>query len=687
MEEMREEVRRREERNHQQSNQPWGVMRSPQSGMLPQSNRQPPPGYPGPASYNSPPGPQGPRTNTIGGPPPPPAPKPRPHSGNEKSLKQYGYNSRHDNLPENHNAYQDPSNPLTSSNSHLTSQQRPPPPAVSYRYGPSGYPPRPGENHSNIGKPPYLDPRISAAFAKQSSIIQSAQGQKQVTFDTLRSLSVSGHPSSQDKKDSSTLASPSPWEREEKEKLQKQRLEEARRVRDDEIRELETLQRRNPKQEERLRTLRLEQEFQRRAEELHGDEEEEEDEELLDRAENRERMLKVQEDLERARQRRLEWEQEQHQKQSVLSPQEEWKRRQLDKQHSQIEEQEGRLKQLRLEEVNRKKELEAAKEVEEQLLREARRRQDEEHRAQRTTQQQQRFSPHAAPPPYNNQTAINAQPRIDMTLNNQQDIPPPLPTSPPPLETEYSNHYNQNTLMHEVAYSQYGHPHPSGSQRLDTLLMTSSKPQPTQTNSVYSDKSLGPPPAPPERKSSYEVTNHMTSSNSRVVGTSSLRNGDSSNHSHQPKKVSFHDSQLETEMTYDANGNHDLQENSVQNVMCNQMQSNYTMNSNSQSYTLQDIDEVLATPHNSQNLNTYSAGSTPGVIGAQEIYRDPRQRIEAERLQHHFEYGKSTGPEKLTFREKMKMFAMETGEAETPKDKVKISRAQRDIETNMNGNT
>ncbi|XP_067124139.1 afadin-like isoform X2 [Centruroides vittatus] len=219
MEEMREEVRRREERNHQQSNQPWGVMRSPQSGMLPQSNRQPPPGYPGPASYNSPPGPQGPRTNTIGGPPPPPAPKPRPHSGNEKSLKQYGYNSRHDNLPENHNAYQDPSNPLTSSNSHLTSQQRPPPPAVSYRYGPSGYPPRPGENHSNIGKPPYLDPRISAAFAKQSSIIQSAQGQKQVTFDTLRSLSVSGHPSSQDKKDSSTLASPSPWEREEKEKV------------------------------------------------------------------------------------------------------------------------------------------------------------------------------------------------------------------------------------------------------------------------------------------------------------------------------------------------------------------------------------------------------------------------------------------------------------------------------------
>lgn len=37
-------------------------------------------------------------------------------------------------------------------------------------------------------------------------------------------------------------------------------------------------------------------------------------------------------------------------------------------------------------------------------------------------------------------------------------------------------------------------------------------------------------------------------------------------------------------------------------------------------------------------------------------------------------------PEKLSFKEKMKMFAMETGEDGTPKDKVKISRAQRDID-------
>jgi afadin len=37
-------------------------------------------------------------------------------------------------------------------------------------------------------------------------------------------------------------------------------------------------------------------------------------------------------------------------------------------------------------------------------------------------------------------------------------------------------------------------------------------------------------------------------------------------------------------------------------------------------------------------------------------------------------------PEKLSFKEKMKMFAMETGEDGTPRDKVKISRAQREID-------
>ena len=68
-------------------------------------------------------------------------------------------------------------------------------------------------------------------------------------------------------------------------------------------------------------------------------------------------------------------------------------------------------------------------------------------------------------------------------------------------------------------------------------------------------------------------------------------------------------------------------------------------------------------------------GSTPGVIGAQEVYRDPRLRRLAEQQQQQKTQLKP-GPEKLTFQEKMRMFALESGEQATPKDKSKISKAQ-----------
>ncbi|XP_050088454.1 afadin isoform X1 [Anopheles aquasalis] len=69
--------------------------------------------------------------------------------------------------------------------------------------------------------------------------------------------------------------------------------------------------------------------------------------------------------------------------------------------------------------------------------------------------------------------------------------------------------------------------------------------------------------------------------------------------------------------------------------------------------------------------------ATPGVIGAQEVYRDPRTRRLAEQQQKQ---KSEPVPEKLSFKEKMKMFALESGENNTPKDKLKISRAQRDID-------
>ncbi|KAM7363764.1 adherens junction formation factor afadin isoform 3-T5 [Cochliomyia hominivorax] len=72
--------------------------------------------------------------------------------------------------------------------------------------------------------------------------------------------------------------------------------------------------------------------------------------------------------------------------------------------------------------------------------------------------------------------------------------------------------------------------------------------------------------------------------------------------------------------------------------------------------------------------------STPGVIGAQEVYRDPRTRRLAEKQQQQQQRSTEAVPEKLSFKEKMKMFALESGEDNTPKDKLKISRAQRDID-------
>lgn len=321
------------------------------------------------------------------------------------------------------------------------------------------------------------------------------------------------------------VLSPSPWEREEKEMRRLQRLEGVRLARDEEVRELECLPERSARQEERLRTLRLEQEFERRAQEAvqtHGDEEEDDDEELMERIDKRERLLKDRQ-----------------------GPNPDWDHHEAYSAR-QLEEQEGRLRQLRLEESGKKQELEAQRRAEERLLREAQRRRQQ----------------HEQPPP--------------PVARGVEEEPPPLPACPPPPAE--------------------GTPRP-----------------PRQTG---------------------------------------------------PKKVSFHETPTEL---VDTNGNPEEEEEEQEEEV----------------YTLQDIDEVLNTPQMQAGSSAYLVGNTPGVIGAQEVYRDPRQRIERQRALE--QPARPPGPEKLTFREKMRMFARETGEDHTPRDKMKISRAQREIETSLNG--
>jgi len=65
---------------------------------------------------------------------------------------------------------------------------------------------------------------------------------------------------------------------------------------------------------------------------------------------------------------------------------------------------------------------------------------------------------------------------------------------------------------------------------------------------------------------------------------------------------------------------------------------------------------------------------TPGVVGAQELYPDPRERMRSSHQQPYY-----MTPDRMTFGDKMRRFAAEAGE-DTPIPKAKISRAQQRIE-------
>lgn len=74
---------------------------------------------------------------------------------------------------------------------------------------------------------------------------------------------------------------------------------------------------------------------------------------------------------------------------------------------------------------------------------------------------------------------------------------------------------------------------------------------------------------------------------------------------------------------------------------------------------------------------------TPGVIGTQEVYRDPRARIEA---QKRSQMGAKPEPQqpvdRLSFRDKMKFFATTAGE-NTPQERPRSSKTQRMLEDHL----
>lgn len=687
MEEMREEVRRREERlarerkiQDLQQQQRWGGGGGGGGGgHLPADKTQ----YP---SYPD----RGPQQRG----PPPTTPKPRfPPVGQMPPQMRPSYAQEY--APER------PPPPAEELMGHRDSPQPPPPP-------PSSTHPLYQQQQQQIRGPPQGGYRYGPGGIPASRSVDQ--------FDRLHSQSTHDHIGGAEMMQSRSMElplsalSPSPWDREEKEKERKKRLDEVRRMRDQEIDELESLLQRTLKQEERLRTLRLEQEFQRRAEEVKNeDEEENEDEDdVIDR---RGLLRLVQEDLERARMKRIERENERLQSQQqqqvdarqqdrlapasqmsssniqpTLNHSEEWLRRQQEikeqRREQQMQDEQQRLmreKQQKLEEANRireqkkeqeraaLRELQIAREAEERLLREAQKRQEEEIRRERAIQQQQlQYSQHKII----NQNSTYGQ--YSSNYGNQM--------------SNNNNNNNGSIGPYSPSYHQPGPlspPSSSGSQRLDSLLKSPHSYGTMNYNQADNSRQLGgghlqmngvassqppPPPPPPERKASYNarIPDNVHWDPTMPASPSSKENA-------PPKRVSFHDTKLDDALVQ----HHDTLGGGNNNNFNN---NDHNKSSHGQNPILDE--SLISTPNNIQQP-TFTVGSTPGVIGAQEVYRDPRQRIEASR-QPLLQTPRGPGPEQLSFREKMKKFALETGEDTTPRDKVKISKAQREIETNLN---
>ena len=233
-----------------------------------------------------------------------------------------------------------------------------------------------------------------------------------------------------------------------------------------------------------------------------------------------------------------------------------------------------------------------------------------------------------------------------------------------------------------------------------------------------------PPPAPPERRSSYDIANqHNLRSGPtgmppgpyevppnapqtpRSLNNSALRQAETP--SSAKKSVSF-DSNLATEIsdiqpygsTSTENSLYQQQQQQGQRPQSDQV---YVYRGSSSGSSTSDPpptpfqrpnygqgtpshnNEVFdqRTPTNQGPESTLVPGPTPGVVGAQEVYRDPRDRIAAQKANN--QGNRNPGPERMSFRDKMSMFAKEAGEQYTPKEKQKTSRAQRVIEVDLNG--
>ncbi|XP_070526335.1 afadin isoform X9 [Cardiocondyla obscurior] len=465
-----------------------------------------------------------------------------------------------------------------------------------------------------------------------------------------------------------------PWQREEREKEQARRREAARQWRDQQIAELSALIHRTQQQEEQLRALQLERDFQKRAEEIANQDDDEEsndvDNESVQRVQSLLRMAASQDRI-----------------QGGLQPPI------LSRTITGNQSIRGGLpvQPLSSQPVTSSQAHIVSNQTTSQAIGITNSGQESGLHVQPNQQQQQtvpsQSEEHASTPNYGTPLShfnsgqksysMGASHSVeDKELQRRMDE---VKRKQAEYEENQKKQEEQQLQPQQQTYQSSQHSrnqlHP-GMLRLDNLIINGpnvSMPSPNNVNDA---------PPPPERGSSYAVMSQQSALRSNGSTTSNLPPT-----SQQPgsmKRVSFHDS----------NANSESMLRNVSSSTSNPPSISMDTIREDPNNFINDAENLLASPKTPEGSGTSFANATPGVIGAQEVYKDPRQKRLAEKQKQQQNSQIGAVPEKLSFKEKMKMFAMETGEDGTPRDKVKISRAQREIDnissplnSNNNNNT
>ncbi|XP_029640557.1 afadin isoform X3 [Octopus sinensis] len=470
------------------------------------------------------------------------------------------------------------------------------------------------------------------------------------------------------------------------------------RLRELEIKKLTEMKYRQPQDEDRLRKLQLEEEFQRRVKEV-GDRDDDDDDDGSEagysqyRVQSREWLINtMQDDLQKILNRLRQMEEDQ----ATEEYEKEKDRMKCLRQRLEIFEKEKAEDQIRQQKRQQRKQLEQEQHLQKQReMREKQRRDIEEQRKL-----------------YLMEEEMMKERKIE-ELRKKKEMEKEQILATREAE-EFRQQAEQKRLeekqLQEQADRQMGRYSNISKSNISSKMYsnnTYTEHGPNLTYQTAPEKNFTAAPQPPERGSSFETLNQyqqrnlikplpsdqMTPDNNNMgksVSTSALRTNQDVT---APKKSVSFNTQLETRISaaysdderssnpsFRSSG--EFSPNLSPSFLGNSEPSELTSKMTNEVFTQDSHQSTPPPPPTANSVEVhYRIAETPGVIGGQEIYRDPRTRIQAKKAAGS---AKSPGPERMSFRDKMKYFAQEAGEG-TPKEKSKASRVQRDIEYAMNG--